>query len=366
MALWGNNDNVTSRGTVTVNYDTKVVEGNSGGSGTQFGAAGSAQVGDVIRFTKSGVYYGDAVITGITSARILSIGSTAGLSGAAISASDFTISQLPKYTILDRTYSETRTDADVRVYGVDADNNALLLAKRDKDGNQVDSILYNNIDVNADPKQKIRIRTSAGVSSGKDGMIGYVTAKATRTNHYELTFDNPAIPLAALQASDLVIDVVTEETEHGDILAYDSNTEMWETTAGGFVQKIGDEMSGKLDIKMSNLNDVGLKVLGGLRIKRENDLNGKNALTVNHNNIVFEATTTFKRPDGQNDVANFTIQGKRPGSSTVTENLFTVYRAPGTEGDAVNYYGRIENRQKIINKGHLDETINFQQYPELT
>ena len=121
MALWGNNDNVTSRGTVTVNYDTKVVLGNTGGSGTQFGTAGSAQVGDVIRFTKSGVYFGDAVITGITSATMLSIGSTAGLSGAAISSSDFTISQLPKYTILDSTYSETRTDADVRVYGVDAD-----------------------------------------------------------------------------------------------------------------------------------------------------------------------------------------------------------------------------------------------------
>ena len=121
MALWGNNDNVTSRGTVTVNYDTKVVLGNTGGSGTQFGAAGSAQVGDVIRFTKSGVYFGDAVITGITSATMLSIGSTAGLSGAAISGSDFTISQLPKYTILDSTYSETRTDADVRVYGVDSD-----------------------------------------------------------------------------------------------------------------------------------------------------------------------------------------------------------------------------------------------------
>jgi len=121
MALWGNNDNVTSRGTVTVNYTTKVVEGNAGGSGTQFGTAGSAQVGDVIRFTKSGTYFGDAVITGITSARILSIGSTAGLSGAAISGSDFTVSQLPKYTILDRTYSETRTDADVRVYGVDKD-----------------------------------------------------------------------------------------------------------------------------------------------------------------------------------------------------------------------------------------------------
>ena len=119
MALWGNNDNVTSRGTVTVNYDTKVVLGNTGGSGTQFGTAGSAQVGDVIRFTKSGVYFGDAVITGITSATMLSIGSTAGLSGAAISASDFTISQLPKYTVLDSKYSEAPYGTeDSFVYGV--------------------------------------------------------------------------------------------------------------------------------------------------------------------------------------------------------------------------------------------------------
>ena len=117
MALWGNNDNVFSVGTVGLNYASGVVTG----AGTSFGDAGSAQVGDVIRFTKSGVYYGDAVIKEIASATSLTIGSTAGLSGAAISGSDFTISQLPKYTILDSTYSETRTDADVRVYGVDKD-----------------------------------------------------------------------------------------------------------------------------------------------------------------------------------------------------------------------------------------------------
>jgi len=117
MALWGNKDNITSAGTVGLNYATGVVTG----SGTAFGNAGSAQVGDVIRFTKSGTYYGDAVIKSIASATSCTIGSTAGLSGAAISGSDFTVSQLPKYTVLDRTFSETRTDADVRVYGVDKD-----------------------------------------------------------------------------------------------------------------------------------------------------------------------------------------------------------------------------------------------------
>jgi hypothetical protein len=166
MALWGNNDNVTSRGTVTVNYDTKVVEGNAGGSGTQFGTAGSAQVGDVIRFTKSGVYYGDAVITGITSARILSIGSTAGLSGAAISASDFTISQLPKYTILDSTYSETRTDADVRVYGVDKNGVSRTETTQYETGaGWVGVTTYNDNQGNLRVKKEILVAMS-GISTG--------------------------------------------------------------------------------------------------------------------------------------------------------------------------------------------------------
>ena len=119
MALWGNKDNITSRGTVTVDYAAKTVLGNAGGSGTQFGAAGSAQVGDVIRFTKGSTYFGDAVITSITDARNLSIGSTAGLSGAAISGSDFTVSQLPKFTITDSSFSEANPDGtDEYVFGV--------------------------------------------------------------------------------------------------------------------------------------------------------------------------------------------------------------------------------------------------------
>ena len=119
MALWGNKDDVTSRGTVTVDYAAKIVLGNAGGSGTQFGAAGSAQEGDIIRFTKGGVYFGDAVIDTITDNRNLSIASTAGLSGGAISASDFTISQLPKYTINDSSFSEANEDgADEYVFGV--------------------------------------------------------------------------------------------------------------------------------------------------------------------------------------------------------------------------------------------------------
>ena len=121
MALWGNNDNVTSRGTVTLDYSTKEVTGNAGGSGTQFGTVGAAKTGDVIRFGVvggGGTYFGDAVITGITSARVLTIGSTAGLSGVAIASTSFFVSELPKSSVLDSTYSERSTTADRRVYGI--------------------------------------------------------------------------------------------------------------------------------------------------------------------------------------------------------------------------------------------------------
>lgn len=109
MSLWGRNDNKGSGGTVSLNYSTLVVTG----SGTTFGQVGAAATGDVIRFGirgSGGTYFGDAVIVGIASTTQLSIASTAGLSGAAIAATSFYISQLPKYTTLDSSFSN-RNDA---------------------------------------------------------------------------------------------------------------------------------------------------------------------------------------------------------------------------------------------------------------
>jgi hypothetical protein len=102
MALWGNNDNVgSSNGNVSLDYDTRVVTG----SGTTFGNVGAAKTGDVIRFGAAfgayGVNFGDAVIVGIASTTQLSIASTAGLSGAAISGVLFQISESPKFAVLD-------------------------------------------------------------------------------------------------------------------------------------------------------------------------------------------------------------------------------------------------------------------------
>jgi hypothetical protein len=119
MALWGNLDSKSSVGTVSLNYDTLTVTG----SGTSFGAEGSAVVGDIIRFGQiGGEYYGDAVIVGITSATQLKISSTSNLSGAVITAVPYSISQLPKFTTLDSHYkAEANPTYTTLVYGADVD-----------------------------------------------------------------------------------------------------------------------------------------------------------------------------------------------------------------------------------------------------
>lgn len=119
MALWGNIDSKGSSGTVSLNYSTLIVTG----AGTTFGQVGAAATGDIIRFGEvNGVYFGDAIITGITSATQLSIASTSNLSGAAIASTSFSISQLPKFTTLDSHYkSGVNPTYDAIVYGVSAD-----------------------------------------------------------------------------------------------------------------------------------------------------------------------------------------------------------------------------------------------------
>jgi hypothetical protein len=119
MALWGNKDSIGANGTVSLNYSTLVVTG----AGTSFGQVGAAGTGDVIRFgLRSGTHFGNAVIVGIASTTQLSIASTTGLSGVAIASTSFTVSQLPKSSILDSHYTKlagVNTGYDAFVYGAD-------------------------------------------------------------------------------------------------------------------------------------------------------------------------------------------------------------------------------------------------------
>ena len=99
MALWGNNDNVGAAGSVSLNYATKVVTApaGTGSLGGQFGESGQVQEGDIISFgvrEKPGTHFGEAIVVSIASTTSLTIGSTMGLSGAAIAATTVSYTHL--------------------------------------------------------------------------------------------------------------------------------------------------------------------------------------------------------------------------------------------------------------------------------
>ena len=125
MALWGNKDSIESAGIVTVRFYDQSWHGGFRtervglntfvgittaeviGAATSFGATANCQIGDIIEFGdySAGTWEGSAVIIGIASVHHLTIGSTSGLSGAAISGLAYHINQSPKYTIEDPSFS---------------------------------------------------------------------------------------------------------------------------------------------------------------------------------------------------------------------------------------------------------------------
>jgi len=173
MALWGNNDNVGSGGTVSLDYSTLVVTG----SGTTFGNTGAAKTGDVIRFGArgGGTYFGDAVIISIASTVQLSIGSTAGLSGAAIAGTSFFVSELPKSTIKDASFSEASYGVnDKQVYGISTDGVASAYSGFTHQG-WVGVTTYNDCEGNFRVKTEVLVAMS-GITTGSDSIL-YPTNK---------------------------------------------------------------------------------------------------------------------------------------------------------------------------------------------
>jgi hypothetical protein len=116
MALWGKADNLFSPGTVAVDYATETITG----TGTSFTSAGIS-TGTTIVIGVGGTF-GQAVISGITSDRVISIATTQYLSGEAISGVGYTLTQKPVYTLEDSNYDltpTTSTGLSNAVYGVD-------------------------------------------------------------------------------------------------------------------------------------------------------------------------------------------------------------------------------------------------------
>ena len=130
MALWGNKDNLNIGGIGTVYVSDWTHDGTDGyqvtGSGTTFT---NFAAGDIIRFGDfKGTYYGDAVISSITSNTVCHIASTEGLDpnlgvfATGYGATTFVVTQAPIYTTGDSKYKEPNTDSTNLVYSVDANN----------------------------------------------------------------------------------------------------------------------------------------------------------------------------------------------------------------------------------------------------
>ena len=175
MSLWGNNDNLQSSGTVSLNYATKVVTG----TGTTFGTVGFGATGDVIRFGirgDGGTYFGDAVIASIASTISVTIASTSGLTGAAIANTDYYLSELPSSTVGDFSYSEKNTDYDKVVYGISTSAyDDVSTAYRTSGTGWVGVTTYLQHDGTLRVKSEILVAAS-GISTGSDGII-YPTAE---------------------------------------------------------------------------------------------------------------------------------------------------------------------------------------------
>ena len=170
MSLWGNNDNLQSSGTVSLNYATKVVTG----TGTTFGTVGFGATGDVIRFGirgDGGTYFGDAVIASIASTISVTIASTSGLTGAAIANTDYYLSELPSSTVGDFSYSEKNTDYDKVVYGISTSAyDDLSTSYRTSGTGWVGVTTYVDAAGNFRVKSEILVAAS-GISTGSDGIL---------------------------------------------------------------------------------------------------------------------------------------------------------------------------------------------------
>ena len=186
MALWGNKDNVLNGGTVALNYSTGVVTG----TGTSFGTTNYAQVGDIIRFgyrgnslgsKTGGTFFGDAVIKSIASTTSLTIASTTGLSGAAIAATTFYVTQHPKYTLDNNTYSMNSniTSGDNVVYGTNAtiSGNVGTSGYEKSDAGWVGITTYNDNSGTLRVKREVLVAMS-GITTGSQS-IEYPTCIAT-------------------------------------------------------------------------------------------------------------------------------------------------------------------------------------------
>ena len=126
-------------------------------------------------------FFGDAVIKSIASTTSLTIASTTGLSGAAIAATTFYVTQHPKYTLDNNTYSMNSniTSGDNVVYGTNAtiSGNVGTSGYEKSDAGWVGITTYNDNSGTLRVKREVLVAMS-GITTGSQS-IEYPTGIAT-------------------------------------------------------------------------------------------------------------------------------------------------------------------------------------------
>lgn len=174
MALWGNKDSLSNlTGTITIDLSAETVTG----SGTTFVTAGIS-TGDVL-IVGTGATYGQAVVTGITSATLLSIGSTQFLIplNGSITGAAYTVSQKPKYTLEDGQYfaPDVKSNRFSAVFGVDATEVSVAAGRTVGGKNAAYAVAHSGwvgvttyVDTHGNFRVKSEVLVAGGISTAVD------------------------------------------------------------------------------------------------------------------------------------------------------------------------------------------------------
>ncbi len=178
MSLWGNKDSLSNlTGTITINLATEVVTG----SGTTFVTAGIS-TGDIL-VVGVGATYGQAVVTGVTSATQLSIGSTQFLIplNGSIAGAAYTVTQKPKYTLEDGQYNapDVKSNRFSAVFGVDTTETTVAAATTVGGKNAAYAVAHAGwvgVTTYVDNHGNFRVKSEvlvamSGITTGADGIL---------------------------------------------------------------------------------------------------------------------------------------------------------------------------------------------------
>jgi hypothetical protein len=228
MALWGKADGIYSPGTIDVDYVNKTITGTA----TSFTAA---SVGDVIS-VGAGFTFGEAVISGITSDTYIAIATTESLSGAAIAGVAYSISQKPKYTLLDSHYEAAE------IYGVDAAETAVSKTT-------IYSVTHGGwvgVQTYLDQHGTLRVKTETLVAMSSISAGGLPSYGTPRDAADDSVFSDAVITIVTQPAS---AGVGTTETATFSVTAtivpewMDINYQWQEDDGGGFADLVGETSS---------------------------------------------------------------------------------------------------------------------------